>query len=233
MEGLRFLNVIAASEEEILNMEALSFPPTHLETLVLQARLERLPLWIASLQNLTIVALRSSKLNEDPLSSLQALPNLMTLILEEAYVGKELCFRSGHFLQLKVLVIAGYGKLNQIKFEEESMSCIQSLSVFYCPNLKNIGGIQYLTSLQHLELKEVSGELEGKIRGEEWVNFQHIPQLFNFNSTKGAYERLHQIFHTQVPSGVQGYHGRTEEREVTTPVPVSMKLRRSERLRRA
>ncbi|XXG76667.1 hypothetical protein AAC387_Pa08g0971 [Persea americana] len=213
MEGLRFLNVIAASEEEILNMEALSFPPTHLETLGLQARLERLPLWIASLQNLTKLALYWSQLNEDPLSSLQALSNLMELYLSKAYVGKELCFHHRYFLQLRVLLIEHDTQLNQIKFEEESMSCIQSLSVFYCPNLKNIEGIQYLTSLQHVGLKEVSGELEGKIRGEEWVNFQHIPQLFNFNSTKGAYERLHQIFHTQVPSGVQDYQGRTEERE--------------------
>ncbi|XXG76660.1 hypothetical protein AAC387_Pa08g0965 [Persea americana] len=233
MERLRFLAVATASEEEFLNMEALSSPPTHLEILALYGRLERVPLWIASLQNLTIVALRSSKLNEDPLSSLQALPNLMTLILEKAYVGKELYFRSGHFLQLKVLCIGGYSELNQVKFEEESMSCIQTLHFFWCPNLKNVEGIQYLTSLQHLFLKEVSGALKGKIQGDEWVNFQHIPRLRNFNSTKGVYERLHQIFHTQVPSGVQGYHGRTEEREVTTPLPVSMKLRRSERLRRA
>ncbi|RWR87898.1 disease resistance protein RPM1-like protein [Cinnamomum micranthum f. kanehirae] len=207
MEGLRLLNVISTREEEILNIEALSSPPTHLETLILHGRLERLPLWIVSLQNLTSVALHWSQLNEDPLSSLQALPNLMILYLTEAYVGKELCFRCRHFLQLKELCIAQLAQLNKIKFEEESMSCIHLLFLFDCPNLKNVEGTQYLTSLQLLFLKEVSGELLGKIRGDEWVDFQHIPQLLNFNSTKGAYERLHQVFHTQVPSGAQDYQG--------------------------
>ncbi|XXG76659.1 hypothetical protein AAC387_Pa08g0964 [Persea americana] len=94
---------MATSEEELLNMEPLSSPPTHLETLILCGRLERLPLWIVSLQNLTKVGLRWSQLNEDPLSSLQALPNLRTLYLEKAYVGKDLCFRRRHFLQLKAL----------------------------------------------------------------------------------------------------------------------------------
>lgn len=89
------MNIIATSEEGILNMEAVPSPPTHLEVLKLYRHLESLPLSIVSLQNLTGLVLHSSQLHEDPLS--QALPNLMTLRLEMADVGKELCFRRGHF----------------------------------------------------------------------------------------------------------------------------------------
>lgn len=150
------LIVIATSKEEILNMEALSSPPTHLEVLKLYRHLERLPLWIVSLQNLTGLVLHLSELNEGPLSSLQSFPNLMTLRLEMANVGKELCFRREHFLPFKVLYIGQLTQLNQIKIEVESMSHIQFLRLYDCPNLKNIEGIQYLTGLQHLFLEKVS-----------------------------------------------------------------------------
>ena len=100
MEALLFLTVGVISEEEVLDLDLVSSPPAHLKHLWLEGRLERLPPWIGSLQNLTSLALLRSHLKEDPLSTLEALPNLMYLRLFMGYVGNELCFRQGCFLKL-------------------------------------------------------------------------------------------------------------------------------------
>eukprot|EP00268_Persea_americana_P031305 TRINITY_DN3043_c0_g2_i6.p1 TRINITY_DN3043_c0_g2~~TRINITY_DN3043_c0_g2_i6.p1 ORF type:complete len:922 (+),score=119.74 TRINITY_DN3043_c0_g2_i6:221-2986(+) len=171
LESLLMLQVKATREEEMLHLDNLFHPPIHLETLMLSGRLEKLPPWITSLQDLTKVTLHWSRLNEDPFTFLQALHNLVNIRLVYAYVGKELCIRRGSFLKLKSLMFAKLPRLESILIEEESLSCIRNLNFFDCPELKNIPeGIQYLTSLQELRLGEMSGELL------RCVNLQHIPE---------------------------------------------------------
>ncbi|XXG62325.1 hypothetical protein AAC387_Pa05g0702 [Persea americana] len=152
-------------------MEALSSPPTHLEVLKLYRHLERLPLWIVSLQNLTGLVLHLSELNEGPLSSLQSFPNLMTLRLEMANVGKELCFRREHFLPFKVLYIGQLTQLNQIKIEVESMSHIQFLRLYDCPNFEEHRGhsVPHWSSAS-LPRKSLTGLL-GRIQGDKGAYF--------------------------------------------------------------
>ncbi|RWR73944.1 disease resistance protein RPM1-like protein [Cinnamomum micranthum f. kanehirae] len=185
MKALLHLIVRVISKEEILDLDAVSSPPAHLKHLLLEGRLERLPPWIGSLQNLATLDLRSSHLKEDPLSSLEALPNLLSLCLIMVYVGEELCFRHGCFLKLNVLGISGIPKLNLIKIENGSMICIKKLYLKECPELKRIPeGMQYLTSLQELRLKDMSEELLQRIKaGGERVNLLHIPIIRHYNST--------------------------------------------------
>ncbi|XXG75037.1 hypothetical protein AAC387_Pa07g3627 [Persea americana] len=191
MEALLFLHVRATSEEEVIDLEALSSPPVHLETIALAGRLERPPLWIGSLQSLSRVFLQCSQLNEDPFSSLQTLPNLVQLHLKMAYAGQELCFRRGCFLKLKALEIHELLQLNQINIENKSLTCIQRLHLFKCPELKIIPkGIQYLTSLQELFLQDMSEELLGRVHGDEGLTLQHIPRIIHVDSTKKINERL-------------------------------------------
>ncbi|XXG48861.1 hypothetical protein AAC387_Pa02g3193 [Persea americana] len=192
MEALLYLDVRVISEEEILDLDAVSSPPAHLKFLWLEGRLERLPPWIGSLQNLAQLALKRSHLKEDPLSSLEALPNLMCLRLIMAYVGEELCFRHGCFLKLKTLFFSRIPKLNLIKIENGSMPCIKKLYLDECPELKRIPeGMQYLTSLQELHLFDVSEELIQRIKaGNERVNLLHIPFISHYNSTNDYEEKI-------------------------------------------
>ncbi|XXG48875.1 hypothetical protein AAC387_Pa02g3203 [Persea americana] len=184
MEALLHLEVEAISEEEILDLDVVSSPPAHLKYLWLEGRLERLPQWIGSLQNLASLVLSMSHLKEDPLSSLEALPNLMYLCLVMAYVGEELCFRHGCFLKLKALVICKIPKLNLIKIENGSMTCIEQLILGEIPELKRIPeGMQYLTSLQKLHLLKMSEELMQRIKAEdERVNLLHIPFIAHYRN---------------------------------------------------
>ncbi|RWR74001.1 disease resistance protein RPM1-like protein [Cinnamomum micranthum f. kanehirae] len=192
MKALLNLTVRVISEEEILDLDAESSPPAHLKYLWLEGRLERLPPWIGSLQNLAVLTLQRSHLKEDPLSSLEALPNLMTLCLLMAYVGEELCFPQGWFSKLKILEISEIPKLNLIKIENGSMTRIEELYVHKCPELKRIPeGMQYLTSLQELHLHDMSEELIQRIKArDERVNLLHIPLISHYNSTNNFIEKI-------------------------------------------
>ncbi|RWR73997.1 disease resistance protein RPM1-like protein [Cinnamomum micranthum f. kanehirae] len=192
MKALLNLSVEVISAEEILDLDAVSSPPAHLKYLWLDGRLERLPPWIGSLQYLVSLALLRSHLKEDPLSSLEALPNLMTLRLIMAYVGEELCFRHGCFLRLKVLAIYYIPKLNIIKIENGSMTRIEKLFLKECPELRRIPeGLQYLTTLQELGLIDMSEELIQRIKaGDELVNLLHIPLIGHYNSTNNIGEKI-------------------------------------------
>ncbi|KAJ4832920.1 hypothetical protein Tsubulata_007236, partial [Turnera subulata] len=81
---LRRLYVKAAKEDQILCLDALKSPPPFLERLISVGKLENIPQWLKSLQNLRELALYWSRLTNDPLSHLEALPNLRRLELAKA-----------------------------------------------------------------------------------------------------------------------------------------------------
>ena len=191
LKSLQSLQVKATSGEEMLRLDTLLHPPTHLEYLHLSGRLEMLPPWIGSLKDLTKVTLHWSQLNEDPFTLLQALPNLLRIGLDYAYVGNELCIRRGSFLRLKSLTFEKLPRLDRICIEEESMSCVEELYFVNCRELKSAPeGIEYLTSLRLLSLCDMSGEFLMRIRQDRGVNLQHIPEIIHFNPTEYVYESL-------------------------------------------
>ncbi|XP_074313121.1 putative disease resistance protein RGA1 isoform X2 [Silene latifolia] len=60
------------------------------------------------------------------------------------------------------------------------LSSLQSLTIKHCNNLKSLGGIQSVTSLQKLVIYECVYLQERceEPRGKEWPNIQHIPHIF-------------------------------------------------------
>nr|XP_023918423.1 disease resistance protein RPM1-like [Quercus suber] len=87
MSHLRTLQILATSEEEVLNLQSLPSPPPLLQIICLYGRLEKLPEWIPKLKNIVKIELCWSRLMEDPLKVLQALPNLMCLLLCDGFGG--------------------------------------------------------------------------------------------------------------------------------------------------
>ncbi|KAL0004114.1 hypothetical protein SO802_011675 [Lithocarpus litseifolius] len=92
MSLLTVLTILVANEEETLRMDALSSPPPNIQKLSLTGKLEKVPQWFCSLQRLTFLYLHWSRLDEDLLPQIAALPNLRRLKLINGYVGKRLCF---------------------------------------------------------------------------------------------------------------------------------------------
>ncbi|XP_010263181.1 PREDICTED: disease resistance protein RPM1-like [Nelumbo nucifera] len=184
MSHLLNLNMVALNENEPLQLEALSPAPPLLQTLRLSGYLEKVPRCLGTLRNLTRLCLRWSRLREDPLPSLQALPNLAFLQLVKAYNGPLLCFRGGWFLKLKGLTLWELSQLNCVIIEKGAMPCIQKLELTACAELKSLPqGIEYLQGLSQLYLQEVADELLWRLRGPEGLDrplVDHVPHIRHY-----------------------------------------------------
>ena len=178
MRLLRILSIKVTNEEETLRMDALSSPPPNLQKLLLTGKLEKVPQWFRSLQSLTYLYLHWSRLEEDLLPHIAALPHLGRLKLTNAYVGKQLRFGTG-FLKLTVLWICNFPQLDEIIIEKEVMPNLKSLWIDSCMELKTVPmGIEYLQNLQQLDLTSASRELKNRIRYVDILKVQHIPKRY-------------------------------------------------------
>ena len=180
MRLLLDLYIMVNNEEETLRMDALTSLPPNLQKLVLVGKLEKVPHWFCSLQRLTFLSLCWSRLAEDHLSRIAALPHLGDLSLTNAYIGAQLCFNTG-FSKLTQMVIRNFPQLNEIIIKKGVMPNIKFLDIVSCMELKTVPkGIEYL-NLEKLFLRFVSIELKDRIEGEGGVDFpkvQHIPKIY-------------------------------------------------------
>ncbi|KAF8410870.1 hypothetical protein HHK36_003407 [Tetracentron sinense] len=181
MNRLLYLSLMATSEEETLHLEALSTPPSLLQKLTLVGPLKGLPDWLGSLGNLTHLYLGWSRLGEEMLSSLQVLSSLVLLELKKAYTGKLLHFNAGWFPRLNKLSLWELTKLGCVRIDEGALPSIKSLYLIQCRELKVVPqGIEHLTGLQELYLKEMPEALVQRLRGdrsEDCPKIRHIPTI--------------------------------------------------------
>ncbi|KAL7205160.1 hypothetical protein ACSBR2_018147 [Camellia fascicularis] len=181
---LRSLFVMVIDEDEYLRMDVLSStPPRYLKTLILFGKLEKVPCWFHSLQNLTFLSLQWSRLTKDPILYIQAVPNLGRLYLGNAYEGGgQLCFGEG-FHKFRILSLWDFPQLNEIIIEWGVMSGLQEFYIHKCMKLKRLPhGIKYLEDLQELRLSFVMNELIECIREEGSKDHQkvrHIPRIYH------------------------------------------------------
>lgn len=127
--NLRALSIKSREEDEILDLHHLFRPPQFLQRIYIAGRLETLPTWIPNLHSLVKVYLKWSRLREDPLIFLQALPNLVLLELLQAYEGETLCFKAGGFRKLKCLGLDKFDELRLIQIEVGAVPSIERLSI--------------------------------------------------------------------------------------------------------
>ncbi|XP_027180881.1 disease resistance protein RPM1-like [Coffea eugenioides] len=157
-----------------------------LRMLILCGRLEKMPQWVARLHGLVRIDLNWSRLRgkEDPLESLQHLPNLGEINFCGSYQGEGLCFKAGGFLKLKRLHIKRMEGLRWMRVEEGALPRLQKLFLQQLPLLEELPiGIQHLIELQQLNLYEVSSQLREKLlenqkeEGEDYTRIAHIPEI--------------------------------------------------------
>ncbi|KAL6012222.1 hypothetical protein ACLOJK_002700 [Asimina triloba] len=185
MKHLATLAIVANSEEETLELEALSTsPPPLLQKLLLQGHLEKVPQWLCSLANLTQLQLFWSRVREEErhglLLMLQALPNLKFLSLREAYDGQQLCFQDGWFPKLKTMRLWDFTQLRRVVIEKGAMPSLRDLRLDSCRELKMLPeGIEHMVKLHQLLLKEMPSEFVERLRARDGNNERqkvaHIP----------------------------------------------------------
>ncbi|KAF2297003.1 hypothetical protein GH714_014600 [Hevea brasiliensis] len=168
------------NEAEFLRVKALKTPPPQLQKLLLFGKLERVPHWFCSLQNLTYLWLHWSRLREDPLPHIAALPKLGQLVLVNSFVKEYLHFCSG-FAMLKMLCLVNFPQLTGINIEKGIMPDIHKLVIDSCLALNAVPqGIEFLTNLQSLVLANCSSSLIGRVNdveSQDRSKVQHIPNI--------------------------------------------------------
>ncbi|XP_050364183.1 disease resistance protein RPM1-like isoform X2 [Argentina anserina] len=186
LQLLQSLCLVAINEEEVLQTDAISqSPPPLLRVVSLAGRLQNVPQWFKQpLQSLTCLYLHWSKLEENLVPHIEALPNLEKLILVNAYVGKQLYFHRG-FLKLKELYLANHPLLTEITIKKDVMPYLHELHVEHCMSLKTVPvGLEHLTNLQRFILKTVPENIIQPIRkgGVNHSKVQNIPEIIHFSS---------------------------------------------------
>ncbi|OIW17546.1 hypothetical protein TanjilG_22658 [Lupinus angustifolius] len=135
-----------------------------LQRLKLEGKLEMFSEWIPKYQNLVRLSLTFSKLN-DPMKSLEHLPNLLSLHLWDAYDGITLHFENGMFQKLKNLDLIRLKSLNSIHIGEGALPSLKQLTLQDIPNLGKVpSGMDNLRNLEVLWIKEMPEEFVNGIR---------------------------------------------------------------------
>ncbi|XP_027180819.1 disease resistance protein RPM1-like [Coffea eugenioides] len=157
-----------------------------LRMLILRGCLEKMPQWVAHLRGLIRIDLNWSRLRgeEDPLESLQHLPNLGEINFCGSYQGEGLCFKAGGFLNLKWMHLRRMEGLRWMRVEEGALPRLQKLFLQQLPLLEELPlGIQHLRHLQRLSLYEMSSQLREKLlenqkeESEDYTRIAHIPEI--------------------------------------------------------
>jgi disease resistance protein RPM1 len=197
MVHLKILVVGSISEDEILDLQSISSPPPFLECIYLRGRLEKLPNWVLELQNLVTLILFFSSLKEDPLSCVQALPNLVTLSLNHAYDGEQLHFEEGGFRKLKKLTLRELKRLKMVEIDRGSLPVLEQLEIGPCPQMKEVpSGIHHLKSLKILDFYEMQGEFVLRMQpdtGEDYWKVNKVTTIRLKYRIKGERYQIYKL----------------------------------------
>ncbi|XXG72418.1 hypothetical protein AAC387_Pa07g1516 [Persea americana] len=153
--------------------------PEYLEKLTLGGHITELPPWFARFNSLRVLQLANSKLAYDPLRNLSNLPNLVSLSLFHAYIGREMGCGQGGFPKLRHLRVTNLDKLEEwTPIELGTMPCIQFLSIIDCSELRMLPqGFEQLITLQNLELIAMPEEFIRRLTMEDFYKVQHISKV--------------------------------------------------------
>lgn len=179
LKELSYLSIFSGDGTRLLDL-ALLKPSSCLQKLHLAGSLPTLPYWLAQLYNLTKLCLSFSQLQEDPLSVLVQLPNLLFLQLNKAYQGKVMRSCCPGFLKLKIFIITELEELEEWDIDEGAMPCVQEVWIMLCAKLATVpAGFQSLATLQRLRLVGMPSSFLGRLGdlGDDFVRVKHIPSI--------------------------------------------------------
>ncbi|OEL18872.1 hypothetical protein BAE44_0020111, partial [Dichanthelium oligosanthes] len=124
-----------------------SSPPLLLESLLLYERLEVLPTWVASLDNLVKLTLVGTKLKDGDIQVIQKLPRLFSLRLWFAFGTERFAAGCSGSPNLQLLAIQGWNGPLEMTMKEGAMQKLHRLVLvvsYRSGTLKSVKGTKYL-----------------------------------------------------------------------------------------
>ncbi|XP_027097576.2 putative disease resistance protein At1g50180 [Coffea arabica] len=131
---------------------------------------------------LTRLRLFGTKIEEDPMGTLEKLPGLRILMLgRNSFLGQEMICRSMGFPQLKHLELNGLGNLKLWKLDDGAMPKLLTLGIDECEQLEMIpDGLRCLTILKDVSLARMPEKFNNRIRmenGQQGVDYDKISNV--------------------------------------------------------
>ncbi|KAA3472394.1 putative disease resistance protein RF9 [Gossypium australe] len=153
----------------------------NISKLSLDVEIRRFPEYHYLSSNLAYINLRRCKLEEDPMSTLEKLPNLRILEFHyRAIVGKEMFCCGQTFAKLESLSLQGLSFLEEWKVSEGAMPSLRRLAIKNCRKLKKLpDGLRFIATLQELKIEKMPKTFKDKVEegGEDFCKVQHVPSI--------------------------------------------------------
>ncbi|GLT52860.1 hypothetical protein SLA2020_261740 [Shorea laevis] len=138
----------------------------------------------------------------------QALPNLTTLSLYDAYDGEQLHFEEGGFRKLKRLTLRKLKKLKMVEIDRGSLPGLEILEIGQCPQMKELpSGIQHLKSLKILDFYEMLGEFVLRMQpdgGEDYWKVKKVSTIRLKYRIKGERYQIYKLGDSDLLERLQG-----------------------------
>ncbi|KAI4346705.1 hypothetical protein L6164_007578 [Bauhinia variegata] len=182
LQSLSLKTDMLSFPENTVDVEKLVLGCPSLQKLHVEGRVQRLPeLFPSQLAKLT---LWGSRLVEDPMPTLEVLPNLKYLSGWEMFIGRKMVCSQNGFPQLKLLVLRGLPNLEEWIIESHAMPNLFRLGISDCNKLKTVPeGLKFVANLRELEIRWMSKCFKTRIAsgGEDYYKVQHVPYIVFLN----------------------------------------------------
>ncbi|CAL5393989.1 unnamed protein product [Camellia sinensis] len=172
-------------EEEELTLVEQLLGCHHLYKLTIEGFIPKLPEYQVFSPSLTELTLRGFKLKEDPMPTLERLPNLQFLYLSfDAFVGEKMVCLANGFPQLKTLFLFNLEHLKEWELEKGALPNLSALEIRYCKGLEMVPeGLRFIATLQQFTTNGMSKSFNNKLRrvngeeGEDFYKVQHVSSV--------------------------------------------------------
>ncbi|KAI7986361.1 putative disease resistance RPP8-like protein 2 [Camellia lanceoleosa] len=125
------------------------------------------------------------ELEEDPMPTLERLPNLQYLYLGSgAFMGDKMVCSANGFPQLKTLSLYQLMLLKEWEVEKGAMPNLSNLKISYCEGLEMVPeGLRFIATLQRFTIRGADDKFNNKLRrvngkeGEDFYKVRHVSSL--------------------------------------------------------
>ncbi|XP_039059082.1 probable disease resistance RPP8-like protein 2 [Hibiscus syriacus] len=149
--------------------------------LSLDVEIRELPRYDHLSLNLAYIKLRRCNIGEDPMPTLEKLPNLKVLELhQQAFTGNVMFCSAQGFPKLESLSLADLNHLKEWRMEEGAMPCLRQLQIERCRGLTMLpDGLMSIKTLQQLKIESMPFEFKVRVkkRAEDFGKVQHVPSI--------------------------------------------------------
>ena len=151
------------------------------EKLYVDCRIKKLPEAHQFSPNLAKLSLRKTLLEEDPMPTLEKLPNLKILrLFYRSFVREGMVCSEGGFPLLQYVVLSNLYYLEEWTVDKGAMPSLCHLTIDSCSSLKTIpDGLRFVTTLRQLEIRNMMKSFKDRLDegGLDFDKVKHVPSL--------------------------------------------------------